>query len=108
MGKAGTEHAGAAGTLRPRPAGLFSCVLDPEDLKFFFVQPQTAEHQTVAAQGFDRVDAHAAHHFLQFMVPGGDQIHQTLVADIRIQALYKIGALGGNAPVALAGLAGAA
>ena len=42
------------------------------------------------------------------MIPRGDEVDQALRADIRVEALDQIGTLGRDAPVALAGLAGAA
>ena len=86
----------------------FTGVLDAEDVQLAVVQTDAAKHQTVAAQGLDGVDAHAAHHFLQLVIPRGDEVDQALRADIRVEALDQIGTLGRDAPVALAGLAGAA
>ncbi len=59
-------------------------------------------------EGFERVNTHAAHHFLYLMRPCLDEVDKSLVADIGIEALYKVGPLCGYAPVAFAGLAGAA
>ncbi len=42
------------------------------------------------------------------MIPRGNEVDKALAADLRVQALDELGALGRNAPVALAGLAGAA
>ena len=42
------------------------------------------------------------------MPPGGHQIDKPLRPDVGVKPLDQIGALGGDAPVALAGLAGAA
>ena len=87
---------------------LFTGVLDAEDFQFLFVEADAAEHQAVAAQSLDGVDAHAAHHLADLMTPGGEQVNQAFGTDVRIQAFYQFGALGCNAPVALAVLAGAA
>ena len=83
-------------------------MLDAENLKLFFVQAHAAQHKAVAAQRLDGIDAHAAHHFLNLVLPRGDKIHKALVADVRVKALHKVGALGCDAPVALAGLAASA
>ena len=42
------------------------------------------------------------------MLPRGDKIHKALIADVRVEALHKVGTLGCDAPVALAGLAASA
>ena len=81
---------------------------DAEDLQLLFVEADAAEHQPVAAQGLDRVDAHAAHHLLDLVLPGRDQIHEPSAADVGIQTLDEVGPLGRDAPVALAGLAASA
>ena len=79
-------------------------MLDAENLKFFFVQTHAAQHKAVAAQRLDGIDAHAAHHFLNLVLPRGDKIHKALIADVRVEALHKVGTLGCDAPVALAEL----
>ena len=84
-----------------------ACLM-PRICKLFFVQTHAAQHKAVAAQRLDGVDAHAAHHFLDLVLPRGDKVHQALVADVRVEALHKVGALGCDAPVALAGLAASA
>ena len=83
-------------------------MLDAENLKLFFVQTYAAQHKAVAAQRLDGVDAHAAHHFLNLVLPRGDKVHKALIADVRVEALHKVGTLGCDAPVALAGLAASA
>ena len=83
-------------------------MLDAEDVQLTVGQADAAQHKTVAAQCLDGVDAHAAHHFLELVIPCSEQVDETLGADIRIQALDQLRTLGCNAPVALAGLAGAA
>ena len=79
-----------------------------EYLEFLFGESDSTQHKTVAAESFYRVDAHAAHKLLDFMLPCVHEIDKPRAADIRIQTLYKLGALGSDAPVALAALAGAA
>ena len=59
---------------------LFSRVGDAEDLQLFFGQTDAAEHQTVAAERLHRVDAHAAHHFLDLMPPCGHQVDEPLAS----------------------------
>ena len=83
-------------------------MLDAEDFELLLVEADTAEHQSVAAQRFNGVDTHAAHHFADFMAPCRKEVFQSFTADIRIQTLYQLRTLGCNAPVALALLAGAA
>ena len=80
-------------------------MLDAQDLQFFLVQPDTPEHQPVALQGFNGVNAHAAHHFLDLVLPGGQKVNQPLIADIGVQTLDQIFPLGSDTPVAFAGMA---
>ena len=79
-----------------------------QDLQFLVCQPNPTEHQSVATECFDRVDTHATHQFLDFVVPGRHQIDKPLTADIGIQTFHKIRTLGCDAPVALAALTGTA
>ena len=79
-----------------------------QNLKFSICHSDSAEHQAIAAQGFDGVDSHTAHKFLDFMPPGIHQVDQTLTARIGIEAFYKFGALGCDSPVTFATLTSAA
>ena len=56
---------------------LLARVLDTEHAQFGFGQTQTAQHQTVAAQRLDRVDANAAHDLLQLVIPCRDQVDKS-------------------------------
>ena len=90
------------------PPKLLAGVADAENTQLLLRKADAAQHETVAAEGFDGVDAHAAHHFLQFVRPGVDEVDEPLVTDVGIEALDELGALGRNAPVALAAVAAAA
>ena len=79
-----------------------------QDLQLLVRQVDAPQHHPVAPQGFDGVDAHAAHHLLDLVLPRRDQIHQPLRALLGIQPLDQIGALGGDAPAAPTCLTGAA
>ena len=85
--------------------GLFTCVHDSEYIKFLLVESYAAEHESVAAEGLQRVDTHTAHHFLDLVIPRVYEVYQALVRDIRIEALNEVCALSCDAPVALAGVA---
>ena len=87
---------------------LLTGVGDAKNLQFLLCQANAAKHQPVAAKGFNRVDAHTAHQFLDLMPPGSHQIDKTLAANIRVQAFDQLRTLGSDAPIAFAALAGAA
>ena len=61
-----------------------------QDFELLLRQADAAEHHAVAAQRLDGVDAHAAHHFLDLVLPCRDEIHQPLRADVGIQPLDKL------------------
>ena len=94
--------------MRRRYGFLLACVLYSEYPQLRLVEAYAAQHKSVAAEGFDGVDAHAAHHLLNFVRPGVDEVYKALLADIGIEPFYKVGALCGNTPVALARMAAAA
>ena len=81
---------------------------DTEDLKFFIRKSHTAKHQTVTTKGLNGVDAHTAHKFFYFVPPSVHQIHKPLASHIGIEALYKLGTLGCDTPVAFTALTGTA
>ena len=83
---------------------LFASVLDTEHFKFFFIKPYAAKHETVSAKRLDRVDTHASHKLLNFMIPRADKIAQSLITDFGIETFYQLGALRRYTPVALTGL----
>ena len=87
---------------------LFTCVHYAEDIEFLLIQTDSAEHEPVAAEGLQGVDTHAAHHFLYLVIPCVNKVHKALVRNIRIKALYKVGTLRCNTPVALTGVAASA
>ena len=80
-------------------------MLDAEDLEFLFGKTDTSEHEPVSFKSFDGVDPHAAHHFLDFMIPRRKQIGEAFAPDFRIQTLDEILPLRRDAPVALPALA---
>ena len=49
----------------------------------FSVRPMPRSISAVAAQRLDGVDAHAAHHLLDLVLPCGDEIHEPLRAHVR-------------------------
>ena len=79
-----------------------------KNFKFSIGQTNAPQHQAVSLERLDGVDAHTAHHFLDFMVPGTHEVGEALCANFRIQPFYKILTLCGDAPVAAAALAVAA
>ena len=79
-----------------------------QDLQFLFRHADAPKHQAVAPEGFNGIDTHATHQLLDLMPPSGHQIHQPLTSNIRIQALYQLWSLGGDAPIALTALTGSA
>ena len=83
-------------------------MLDAEDFEFFFVESQAAQHETVAAERFHRVDAHAAHHFLDLVRPGVHEVDEPPRPLLGIQPLDEFGTLGRNAPITLARMTTAA
>ena len=87
---------------------LFPRVLDSQNTQLPVVESNAPQHEPVALQRLDGVNAHTAHHFLNLVLPRGDKVHKALIADVRVEALHKVGALGCDAPVALAGLAASA
>ena len=81
---------------------------DSEYSELGFVESDTAEHEPVTAERFDRVYAHAAHQLLDLVIPCGEQIAEPLGSDLGIQSLHEVGTLRGDSPIASARLAGAA
>ena len=79
-----------------------------EDFQFFVGQSDAPEHQTVAAQRFDRVDSHASHQFLDFVPPRIHQMDQATASCVGIEASYQFRLLCCYAPVAFSALAGSA
>ena len=79
-----------------------------EYIKLSVGHADTAQHQAVALQCFNRVDAHAAHHLLDFMLPCSHQIDESLTSRIDIEPFDQFRILGGDSPVAFSGLAGSA
>ena len=79
-----------------------------ENLQFFFRQADPTKHQSVAAEGFNGIDAHAAHQLLDLMPPCSHWIHWALLSLIGIQPLHQLRTLGCDAPVAFTALTGTA
>ena len=79
-----------------------------EYVKLSVGHADAAEHQTVALQRLNRVDAHAAHHLFDFMLPCSHQIDESLTSRIDIEPFDQLCVLGGDTPVAFPGLAGSA
>ena len=75
-------------------------MLDAENRKLAVTKSDAAKHQTVAAKRLNRIDAHAAHHFLDFMLPCGDEIHKSAAALVGVKPCDKLRALRRNPPVA--------
>ena len=71
-----------------------SGVRNAQNLEFFICQPDSAQHQTVAAQRFNGVNPHTAHQFLDFMLPCLHQIDKALASNLRIETLYQFRTLG--------------
>ena len=90
------------------PPKLLAGVTDAENTQLLLRKTHATQHETVAAEGFDGIDAHASHHLLQLVRPGMDEVDEPLVADLGIETLDELGTLRRNAPVALAAVAGAA
>ena len=63
---------------------LFAGMLDAEYVELLLRQADSPEHQTVATQGFDGIDAHAAHHFLDFVVPRRNEVYKALTPSIGV------------------------
>ncbi len=51
---------------------LLTGVGNAKDLKFLFIQTHTTQHQAVALEALNGVDAHTTHHLFDFMLPGGN------------------------------------
>ena len=81
---------------------------DAKDLKFFICKSDTTEHQPIAAKSLDGVDTHTAHQLLDFVLPSVHQVDESLITEIGIETLDKLGTLCCNTPVTLAGLASTA
>lgn len=79
-----------------------------ENLQFLLRETDAAQHETVAAQRLDGVDAHAAEHLLDLVPPCGHEVHETLTAFVGIESLDERRILRSDAPVAVADLAAAA
>ena len=66
------------------PPPLFARMLDAQNAELTIRQPYAAQHQAVALERLNGFDTHAAHHFLNFVVPGRQQIHQPLAPHFRV------------------------
>ncbi len=74
----------------------------PKMLSLRSVSPTPRSIRRLPLSASNGIDTHAAHHFLNFVVPGRQQIHQPLAPHFRVQALDQLRTLRGNAPVAFA------
>ena len=83
-------------------------MLYAEYLKLFFVKADTSEHKSVALESLYGVDTHTAHHFLDLVIPRMNKIYKTLITDVGVKTLYKVGTLCCDTPVALARLTASA
>ena len=69
----------------------FSSVGYTEYLQLLVGKSDTSEHQSVATERFDRVDSHTAHQLLDFVLPSAHQVDESLITEIGIEALDKLG-----------------